>query len=98
MQKKLFYTVFTIEGLNRERFFNTLQKKGITAHNLKTLGAKKTEFAIDSEDLKKFFANFNNGQYSFLKGEFRSYWRTSCQITEKNSKVGKIRKTERSDF
>lgn len=56
MQKKLFYTVFTIEGLNRERFFNTLQKKGITAYNLKTLGAKKTEFAIDSEDLKKFFA------------------------------------------
>lgn len=56
MAKKLCLTVFAVEGLNRERLLNTLQKKGITLYDVKARGSKKTEFAVDSQDLKKFFA------------------------------------------
>lgn len=74
------------------------EETGRLGETVRKATCKKRAHSRKKAFLKKFFANFNNGQYSFLKGEFRSYWRTSCQITEKNSKVGKIRKTERSDF
>lgn len=66
-EKRLHYTVFAVEGLNRERLFNALQKKGVTLYDVKIFGPKRAEFAVDSRELKNFFAITDNLCYNIKK-------------------------------
>lgn len=66
-EKRLHYTVFVVEGLNRERLFNALQKKGVTLYDVKIFGPKRAEFSVDSRELKNFFAITDNLCYNIKK-------------------------------
>ena len=66
-EKRLHYTVFAVEGLNRERLFNALQKKGVTLYDVKIFGPKRAEFAVDSRELKNFFAITDNLCYNIKR-------------------------------
>ena len=58
---------YLIEGLNLDRFINSVKNKGITLYNVKKFGNKRLIASVSYHESKKFFANAKELCYNIKK-------------------------------
>ncbi len=58
---------YLIEGLNLDRFINSMKSKGITLYNLKKIGNKRLIVSVSYKESKIFFANAKEMCYNIKK-------------------------------
>ena len=58
---------YRVDGLNLDRFINSMKNKGITLYNVKKVGNKRLFVSVSYQQSKKFFANAKELCYNIKK-------------------------------
>lgn len=65
--KKLYFTTYSVVGLNAEGLLNKLKKNGVTLYDVKKTGRKKIIVTVNGYDNEKFFAIADEMCYNVKK-------------------------------
>ncbi|EPZ55542.1 stage IV sporulation YqfD family protein [[Clostridium] sordellii ATCC 9714] len=57
------YYVITVEGINTEKFLNTLIRNRVNVYDVKRISNSKLQFKVDRKDMKTFKNIYKNSKY-----------------------------------